>query len=116
MFLKSSALEAPRGLILTPGGTLPVLVSEVGSANNKPVEAKQSQLPGKRKPKAQKLDTRILATFDDDRYITADEDNDTRKAVPECIPYYAKFRSLVVQPIILLVIELCGVLRAVGAT
>ncbi|OJA15732.1 hypothetical protein AZE42_11065, partial [Rhizopogon vesiculosus] len=84
------ALEAACGLILAAGGTLPVLVSEVGSANNKPVEAKQSQLPEKRNPKAQKLDTHILATFDDDRYITADRDKDTRKGGAKIHPLLRK--------------------------
>lgn len=50
-----------------------------------------NQLPGgKRKPKAQKLDTHILSTFEDDRYLTDGEDDDTRKGGAKMHPLLRK--------------------------
>ncbi|KAG1844863.1 hypothetical protein F4604DRAFT_1662817, partial [Suillus subluteus] len=70
-------LEAARGLILAAGNTLPVFDVEVDSTKHKPVNVNNHQ-PEKRK-KVQKLDTHVLSTFDDDRYLDADEDEDARK-------------------------------------
>jgi len=61
---------------------LPTLVSNSQEAHsvtkNKPDDYNQL-LGGKRKSKAQKLDTHILSTFEDDWYLTDGEDNDTQK-------------------------------------
>ncbi|KAG1827904.1 hypothetical protein EV424DRAFT_1555001 [Suillus variegatus] len=81
-------LEAARGLILAAGNTLPVLDVEVDSMKHKPVNVNNHQ-PEKRK-KVQKLDTHILSTFDDDRYLTADEGEDARKGGAKMHPLLRK--------------------------
>ncbi|KAG1863223.1 hypothetical protein DFJ58DRAFT_869265 [Suillus subalutaceus] len=86
----NDTLEAVRGLILAAGKALPVLVSDSSSTEKKPVKVNHTQIPEKRKPKVQKLDTHILSTFDDDRYISAGEDEDSRKGGAKMHPLLRK--------------------------
>lgn len=67
---------------------MPVLDVEVDSTKHKPVNVNNHQ-PEKRK-KVQKLDTHILSTFDDDRYLTADEGEDARKGGAKMHPLLRK--------------------------
>jgi len=58
-------------------------------AKNKPDD--HNQLPGgRKKSKAQKLDTHILSTFEDDRYLTDGEDEDTQKGGAKMHPLLRK--------------------------
>ncbi|KAG1735854.1 hypothetical protein EDD22DRAFT_852321 [Suillus occidentalis] len=80
-----NTLEAAQGLILAARKALPVLISDLSSMKQKP-----TKIPRKQKPKAQKLDTHILSTFNDDRYISADEDEDSRKGGAKMHPLLCK--------------------------
>ncbi|KAG2158711.1 uncharacterized protein EDB93DRAFT_1076704, partial [Suillus bovinus] len=78
-------LEAARGLILAAGKA-----ANSSSTKQKPIKVNHTQIPGKRKHKVQKLDSHILSTFDDDRYISAGEDEDSRKGGAKMHPLLRK--------------------------
>ncbi|KAG1838200.1 hypothetical protein DFJ58DRAFT_861777 [Suillus subalutaceus] len=84
----NDTLEAARGLILAAGKAS--LSRTRVLRKKKPVKVNHTQIPEKRKPKVQKLDTHILSTFDDDRYISAGEDEDSRKGGAKMHPLLRK--------------------------